>query len=1553
MPQVLDLDFKVPSKEKVSAPFEAVSESSRKAVVDTSRMEAAISKTSSKMAQAMAKSNSEFRKAQQYYRSLRAQASATSKSNYRLADSQHDVSAASADAVGSLSESASAAQASSTSADAAASSSAKLAQALAEVSANTGTTVRELKSMHFTLTLGIKMVALMYAGMAAGAITTYILLKRTNFLKRAWASLLMEGKKLLSWFFDFRNEAGFLGGIFHTLKRAGVAFFVAILPFLPTLISFAITASEKIRGLSTLLKETLGDTARNWEIELHNMAYETQTNVDTIGDTIHQMSWYFGITGASAEEARVVVTRLVQGLKIYGATAEEVTSTMDKFNESISTGKVSAGLIQDLWSKQPALFRELADAVAFSGHEIEDFTEYNHNTAESMVKLANKGKLGVDVLKQFNKELIENKDIQKDFEERESSFSEIFENMKSAMSSLFLELKRWPVVLNKKIFILTVAGKSLVGFLKGVLTGITAIIRGVAWVFQQFNKAMDWLAKGFIDATGWGEDFLKFLGLTVERTNDLTAAEKDLKEQRAEAARELRLQEEAQEARLKEIDELAKKTAEEFIKNNRHATMSVQEQAHFMKKLHEELKARGATEQEIHKAQDEAWIKLHNQQQKKLELDDKENQGLLKQLGIRGSLIASEENKKDAILVTSKVQEIADRQHLLALGDLSNLNHEHMIMDKKRLSLQKDLNAEMKVQEKLTKTAQAGLGGILALLVSSEKKLWAMSVGNAELAKSYAKTSYMAGELAKVEKELETSRGKILQVTDGVVDSKRRLGLALKQTEEAEGLATKTTKKSIKTTKDATDAERERIKELKRLKGELKEIYDEQLGDAVEFARTKFKILKTSYGYEVTFGKLTRKVYGHTRLALEEAKDALREKYWETKRAGKADRAAAKDQDRYGDSVRDTTKSIRTQTKYVDRKTDSVEDLTDAVEDAIDAEYDFGKSIKYSSKTLSSSTDYLDDYTSSKTRSATATDSLTEAEKQLADAVRAHDFGKMYEAQVKIAEAKERVNDVTNKGIEIQGRSNRMLEDTIDLNRDLAKSHRDAGKAAEDASKKSGGTRYYDKDGNWWTSPPPEDEPKRKWPEKPKFDQTAGRLDPSSNQGMIGTPRHGFSFGSGVLGALMGSNTMLGHYASGDKPYTEGHSSGRLLNEIVEKIAKGDVSKNELIAEIEADRRGASAGEKGVAVRAGNWWENVPWEDLIGHAAQATDLKALNEKLIAQLEPAPKGPWLTEQGMITSGLKGHDNLIIEQIAPFVRRFDNLYQSMTDERREIVDKIRESPLRTQEDFNQIHKVVADQMADIATDLAHSNKTFRDFLPFFEHIINREAGLLETEVDYLSGINTLRRQTEGLGRELSREEAIEYMLGKTEKNPIEGARSETYKDAMTLAGVREDGSSAGGSYGGGSEEQALNEAQSRQISLLENELRLRDSFARSIARQVTPIGSLPHSGETAYTDQIGGTASPVMPEVTAPRPPPSISVAPEPPPIEVTVVIDPAQIVQAGLETTDTDTDNAVQRATQRSPQRDSGPVQGPRPGSVVLHPRANNQKPFVSWTTNPV
>ena len=189
------------------------------------------------------------------------------------------------------------------------------------------------------------------------------------------------------------------------------------------------------------------------------------------------------------------------------------------------------------------------------------------------------------------------------------------------------------------------------------------------------------------------------------------------------------------------------------------------------------------------------------------------------------------------------------------------------------------------------------------------------------------------------------------------------------------------------------------------------------------------------------------------------------------------------------------------------------------------------------------------------------------------------------------------------------------------------------------------------------------------------------------------------------------------------------------------------------------------------------------------------------------------------------------------------------------------------------------------------------------------------ILDAETDVALGIDELQRnidfnhrQSFGTGKVLTRDELLNLMN--------QGTSVSDYIQSIRAQREAEEAVASGGIGGvGGISEQSLNEEQSRRISLLENELNLRDNFARSIARQVTPIGSIPMTG-VGYSAPSAPVVEPVA--TTPPlQPPPQIAQEPpQQPPVEVTVVLDPSEIVRAGLESTDTDTDNSIQRAVNR-------------------------------------
>ena len=190
-----------------------------------------------------------------------------------------------------------------------------------------------------------------------------------------------------------------------------------------------------------------------------------------------------------------------------------------------------------------------------------------------------------------------------------------------------------------------------------------------------------------------------------------------------------------------------------------------------------------------------------------------------------------------------------------------------------------------------------------------------------------------------------------------------------------------------------------------------------------------------------------------------------------------------------------------------------------------------------------------------------------------------------------------------------------------------------------------------------------------------------------------------------------------------------------------------------------------------------------------------------------------------------------------------------------------------------------------------------------------------------------------------------------------------RELTRKHLRSLMEGQDYGSSiVSGSTGAGDRE--LQADLERRNALLSQQINLRESFARSIARQVTPIGSIPHTpiGESTFMDaplittpppiQVGGGGGGVVQQPPPYVPPPSA-----PPPVQVDVGMDVDEVTQAGLNSTDVDTENAFNNAEANNrwvnvrvyePITTRGGYSNPNRGSG----RGGNNRPFVNAPTNP-
>ena len=1346
---------------------------------------------------------------------------------------------------------------------------------------------------------------------------------------------------------------------------------------------FAVSTYRTNRDLSrgaALLVDTFGGELHEMRAQLRSVAIETSTSLESVTGHMKTMGLAMRGLGRDSKESTQFLTKMIQATRSYGSYGAELNGILQQLTRAQINNKISLQLLTTLAQGSPLLFKKMADAFALAGYELEAWNKYNGVTLDSMKAWVEEGVDAQAVLYNFTQRVSESREITKTFTETTKTWGDQWESIKLAVGGFIHEFIRLPII-SKWMFKLKLVIKGVTWLLTEGLSTVASFFIKLTEALKTINDFFDNIAyniKKFIkDTIGMSrvvEDYLidpilGFLGFFPKKVNEARGELDRLHTDQAKGAR--------QQVKINKAILQSQKLATEALEQYAKTGKLVDEQKYlFHQREVNQLKAianqRFRDHQQTMRNHEEMGRYMEGSNQKEIDMEKSKQHELKNTIGLRESLLESLreagvaeqeldlkkteyekldkersgnaldrlEDKRKALLENIRVEAEGDQQADV-FANKDDIRTTYKITNAKKLSLSRRegnaivLKSETELSDAYRTVArvQSRLKDTTTRLSKQYGKLGEATKEAATETKKVAKSAIDAGNVftwlwglyksgAKANELYAASGSKIVTINKAIDKTNKEQKQGIQELEHATKKLTAVKAQhgiTVAAVTNAVNANTDAVRENNAAKREgKKDVHNMHLR-----TNKTIEILRTATGVTLYYGHISVRAYRDTAYEIARAKERLMEKV-----RALADSGVAVDE--YGRKIGKTTKRVNALNKVqedlkgsLDSSTSSFIRQTDAVEDATDSFADYNKVVSGASGTVDDFSSSLSKSSSAVTKSAKTTSALADAEAKMADAVARHDPKAMYEAQVAISHARQQLNKVTNDGVDIQNKSNEMLSRTIELNEKAASSYKKIGDSAKESAKKV--TTWIDpKTGIAWKELPKIKEKKPKEEREPQtWRQYTG----------AGEPPEGF----GLLGNLIGSGQMLGKMARSPiqqlfDSITEGVQEGLSVEEAREKFS----------------RRGVSVGEEGVAtihtgITGQDAWMKTTWEEFARKALEEMDADKLNEMLAETLHVASGIRPPSTADFI--GLGGDESVLAKGLSDIL---DRVLFVKGDEAglKTLMEEVRADQKITPEEITLVKQAVGETITEnLLSDEIRREPVLEKIIPYLQQAINIQGGILDHEANVVLGVDELQRKidynhrlTFGTGKVVTRDEAIDLINQGTSVGQYIASlmeQRETEREAASGGGV------------GGVSEQSLNEEQSRRISLLENELNLRDNFARSIARQVTPIGSIPMLSGAGYS-------TPTTPAVdTAPKAPPPPPVVeqtpPEQPPIEVTVVIDPSQIVREGLESTDTDTDNAIQRAVNRPAPKPRGePNFG---GGVTSTPYGGND-PFIYTATNP-
>ena len=205
-------------------------------------------------------------------------------------------------------------------------------------------------------------------------------------------------------------------------------------------------AMEEMGDTMKILSGHMGGLEEDWRQLVRNIALASEVEFDDVTETIRQMSFYLRQSGFTLGETEMFLIKLHQAFQIYGLTTEQTSTSVRKLTLALEENQLSMSFIKDLEKTAPLAFNLLAEAAVNAGHDLTKYGERSHEVVTALGELADQGKLGREVMLEFNKVVLESAEIEKQWEERTVTAEQAFNRMGTAAREYFEILDWAPIV---------------------------------------------------------------------------------------------------------------------------------------------------------------------------------------------------------------------------------------------------------------------------------------------------------------------------------------------------------------------------------------------------------------------------------------------------------------------------------------------------------------------------------------------------------------------------------------------------------------------------------------------------------------------------------------------------------------------------------------------------------------------------------------------------------------------------------------------------------------------------------------------------------------------------------------------------------------------------------------------------------------------------------------------------------------------------------------------------------------------------------------------------
>ena len=133
------------------------------------------------------------------------------------------------------------------------------------------------------------------------------------------------------------------------------------------------------------------EAAKKTQMELYDLAQKIRIPLADSAQLYNRMSIPMQKLGKSSQETMGMVESMGLALKLSGATAQEASSVMLQFSQSMNAGRLNGGEFNAVAEGAPIILRAIEEELRRTG-------KWGENTTETLKKMGSEGKISSELL---------------------------------------------------------------------------------------------------------------------------------------------------------------------------------------------------------------------------------------------------------------------------------------------------------------------------------------------------------------------------------------------------------------------------------------------------------------------------------------------------------------------------------------------------------------------------------------------------------------------------------------------------------------------------------------------------------------------------------------------------------------------------------------------------------------------------------------------------------------------------------------------------------------------------------------------------------------------------------------------------------------------------------------------------------------------------------------------------------------------------------------------------------------------------------------------------